>query len=82
MKVVQVMCVTDVDDKIIERASELNTEWKTLSRTYENEFFSDLSLLNIKRPSIVSRATDFIPQMIKFVQNLIEKDIAYVSVDG
>lgn len=82
MKVIQAMCVTDIDDKIIEKAKQLNTDWRTVSKVYENEFFVDLSLLNVKRPSIVSRATKFIPQMINFVEKLIEKDIGYVSSDG
>jgi cysteinyl-tRNA synthetase len=82
MEVVQVMCVTDIDDKIIERARESQTDWRILSKVYENEFFGDLSSLNVKKPSIVSRATEFVPQMVKFIENLIEKEIAYVGTDG
>lgn len=80
--IIQVMCITDIDDKIIERARELNTDWAVLSKAYENEFFNDLAALNIRKPAIVSRATDFIPQMIKFIQSLIDKDVAYSVSDG
>ena len=82
MKVVQVMCVTDVDDKIIERAKESRTDWRIVSKTYEDKFFADLSSLNVKRPSVVSRATDYVPQMVKFIENLLAKGIAYASADG
>lgn len=82
VSVVQVMCITDIDNKIIERARELNTDWTSLTRFYTNEFFDDLNALNIKKPTITAKATDFIPQMIKFIQNLIEKEAAYSTAEG
>lgn len=82
VSIIQVMCITDIDNKIIERARQLNTDWTCLTRFYTNEFFDDLNALNIKKPTITAKATDFIPQMIKFIQNLIEKEAAYSTAEG
>lgn len=76
------MSVTDIDDKIIRRAKETNTDWKVLTNTYEKEFFSDMASLSVKKPVIVGRATNFIPQMINFIQRLICKELAYIVADG
>ncbi|XP_050428749.1 probable cysteine--tRNA ligase, mitochondrial isoform X2 [Adelges cooleyi] len=46
------------------------------------EFVQDMHLLNIKQPDILARVTEFIPEIKHFIQNLIEKDLAYSSVDG
>ncbi len=81
-KVVQVMCVTDIDDKIIRKAKQLRVNWKVLASTYEKEFFADLRSLNILSPSFTCRASDFVPQMIEFVQCLLDKNMAYKASDG
>lgn len=50
-----------------------------IAKLYEDKFFEDLSILNIKRPSIVLRVTEFIPQILKFIDKLVESNLAYVS---
>jgi len=51
-------------------------------RNYEIEFIEDIKSLNIKKPDIMARVTDFIPQVLNFIQNLSNKDLVYSSSDG
>lgn len=76
------MCITNIDDKIIARSAETGLHWEVLTKTYENEFFADLASLNIAKPTIIAKATDYIPQMIRFIEQLIQKNLAYRSADG
>ena len=76
------MGVTDIDDKIITRAAERKEDPKKLTDHYEREFFQDMENLNIQTPSVVTKVTNFIPEIIHFVQNLIDKKQAYITQDG
>jgi len=51
-------------------------------RNYEQEFIEDIKSLNIKKPDIMAKVTDFIPQVLNFIQNLSNKDLVYSSSDG
>ncbi|XP_049846698.1 probable cysteine--tRNA ligase, mitochondrial isoform X1 [Schistocerca gregaria] len=82
MNVVFVMGITDVDDKIIKMALSQGEDIKTLTRHYENEFFEDMTKLNVQRPSITARVTDYIPHIIAFVENLLTKKHGYITSDG
>lgn len=75
------MNITDVDDKIISKARALNTNPLQLARNYEIEFIEDINLLNIKQPDIIARVTDFIPQVLNFIQNLFDKGLVYSADD-
>ncbi|VVC33268.1 Cysteine-tRNA ligase,Cysteinyl-tRNA synthetase/mycothiol ligase,tRNA synthetases class I [Cinara cedri] len=79
--VFQVMNITDLDDKIISKAHAYNKNPSQIAKKYEIEFVEDLKLLNIKQPDIMARVTDFIPQILNFIQDLQEKDLVYSS-DG
>ncbi len=72
-----IMNTTDVDDKTIRGAKEAGKTLKKFTSFYERAFLNDLKLLNIKPPSRLVRATDHIPDMIKFIQKLLLKGIAY-----
>jgi cysteinyl-tRNA synthetase len=72
---------TDVDDKIIHRASELSTEWKAIAEKYIREFHTDMDALHVDRADIEPRATAHIDHMIKVIQTLIKKGHAY-NIDG
>ncbi|KAL4113219.1 hypothetical protein QTP88_016883 [Uroleucon formosanum] len=82
LSVFQVMNITNVDDKIISKARALNIDPLQLARNYEVEFIEDINLLNIKQPDIIARVTDFIPQVLNFIQNLFDKDLVYSADDG
>ncbi len=78
--------VTDVDDKIIEKArqngaSDLVNEVKSVSEKYYALYLRDLKTLGVSPPKKEPRATEHIPEMIRLIEKLIEKDFAYV-VDG
>ncbi len=76
-----VMNFTDVDDKIIDRAKRLGLEPIDLAEKYIDEFKQNLQDLNIMPATEHPRATDEIEAIIKMVEQLLEKDTAYV-VDG
>lgn len=71
--------ITNVDDKIINRAKELKISPDKLSREFTYEFWADMNTLNISWPDFEPRATDYIKEMIKFIEDLIEKGFAYES---
>ncbi|GAB2024109.1 cysteine--tRNA ligase [Lactovum odontotermitis] len=70
---------TDVDDKIINRAREEGMSPAELSEKYIKAFYEDIDALNVERASHNPRATNYIDKMIDFVQDLINKDFAYIS---
>ncbi|WP_163195614.1 cysteine--tRNA ligase [Clostridium thermarum] len=80
-KVKFVQNFTDIDDKMIKRANEETTTVKELGDRYISEYYKDADGLNIKRATVNPRATQFIDEIIAFVQDLIEKGYAY-EVDG
>jgi len=68
---------TDVDDKIIQRAREEGVDEMTIANKYADAFIEDTLPLNIQPATIRSRATEVIPDIIVFVQDLIDKGYAY-----
>lgn len=68
---------TDVDDKIINRALEENLAPLELAQRYIDEYFKDTSQLNIKKATHHPKVSENIPQIIEFVEGLIEKGFAY-----
>ena len=77
-----VMNITDVDDKIIRNAAAAGVPIAVYTARYERAFFEDLDALNIEHPEHFSRATDCIPEMVKLIEKLAAKDIAYRTEDG
>lgn len=81
-KVDGVMNVTDVDDKTIKRSLAEGMSLETLTRKYEDLFFTDLETLNVKRPGKTPRATESIDDMISLIEKILENGSAYKSSDG
>ncbi len=73
--------VTDVDDKIINAAIKENKTEKEIATYYEEAYFKACELVGSKRPDEIPHATDYIEEMINFINELIEKGFAY-EVDG
>ncbi|MDH3656692.1 MAG: cysteine--tRNA ligase [Nitrosopumilus sp.] len=73
---------TDVDDKIINRAEIENTTAEKISIRYIENYFKDFDGLNVKRATNYPKATEHIDDIIKFIEKLIEKQIAYTSKNG
>lgn len=80
--VTQVMNLTDVDDKIIRKCTEIGTSIKEYTETYKQAFFKDLKTLNIEGADIYPAATDHISEMVDLVQTLLDKGLAYKAEDG
>ena len=72
---------TDIDDKIIAKANDENQSIKQITDKYIEAFYQDCQALNIK-PAQNPKVTEFIPQIIQFIQDLLDKDVAYVTNDG
>jgi cysteinyl-tRNA synthetase len=71
--------VTDIDDKIIIRSAERQIPFLELASKYEVEFFEDMAALGVQLPNIVTRVSEYVPEIVEYIQKLIEKGIAYES---
>ncbi|WP_413503661.1 cysteine--tRNA ligase [Serratia grimesii] len=74
--------VTDVDDKIIRRATENGESCDQLTTRMLAEMHGDFDSLLIERPDIEPRATQHIAEIIEITQRLIDRDHAYVASNG
>ena len=85
----RVMNITDVghlasdadtgEDKMLKGAKRENKSVMEIAQYYTDAFFADCEKLNIKKPDVVQPATGCIPEFIKMVEGLIEKNYAYVA---
>lgn len=73
---------TDVDDKIIKRSNELGKNALEFSKEQILETEKDMEALHVKEADIMTKASEYIPQIIKFVEGLIDKGHAYVTKNG
>ena len=74
--------VTDVDDKIINRAKEEGVSWSEIASKYTNAYVEDTRRLKIDEPDINPKATEEIEKMIELIKNLEEKGYAYKTEKG
>ena len=77
-----VMNYTDVDDKIINRANQMNMDPFVLTQRYIEDFDQNLTDLNIQPATAKPRVSKTMPQIIAFVQGLIDKGYAYAASNG
>jgi cysteinyl-tRNA synthetase len=80
-KVNYVRNITDIDDKIIQRANELKINISELTKSVTDIFLSDCKYLNCLIPNNQPKATDNIAGMIQMIENLLSKKFAYIK-DG
>ncbi len=74
--------ITDIDDKIIKRANELNVDWADLVKKYIERYYEDLAAMGLGKADVEPRATENIEGMIQHIQGLIDKGYAYPSKTG
>lgn len=74
--------ITDVDDKILDRAMHANEDPEEYARKFEKEFYQDAKALGITAVDKYARATDHIDAIIKQIQTLLDKGYAYEISDG
>ena len=76
-KVTYVSNITDIDDKIIDAANELEVPIEEITNKYTNIYNEDMSKLLVMAPDIQPKATEYIPEMIALINDLIDKNHAY-----
>ena len=74
--------VTDIDDKIIERAAANGENWADLAVRFTTAMHEDCATLGLQPPDVEPRATQYIGQIIAMTQTLIDKGFAYVAVNS
>ncbi|MGM0365390.1 MAG: cysteine--tRNA ligase [Actinomycetota bacterium] len=80
-KVDYVQNITDIEDKIIEKAKQEGVQYQEITKRYINAFLEDLKNLKISGFKDMPRATDTVPQIIRIIERIIENGYGYV-VDG
>ncbi len=81
-RVVHVMNITDVEDKIIKGVRATGKPLKELTAFYEAAFMSDLDALGVERADAYPRATEHLEEMVLLVKTLVDKGYGYRSQDG
>ena len=81
-QVTYVRNITDIDDKIIQRAQERGEDIHQLTHRFIQAMYDDMDVLGVLRPDLEPRATEFIPQIIEMVQRLLDKEYAYITPQG
>ena len=74
--------ITDIDDKIINRAAERGTTSKKLARDFGKEYLKDMKGLKVDSVNKYARATEHIKEIISQINRLSEKGFAYRIEDG
>jgi cysteinyl-tRNA synthetase len=74
--------ITDIDDKIIDRANREGRPWNDITHKCEAVWFDAMGKLGVARPTDVPHATDYVDQMVAMIGELVAIDRAYVTVDG
>ena len=76
-RVKHIMNITDIDDKTIKKANELNVTFEEVTNKYTEAFLKDVDTLNILRADVYPKATDHIEEMITIIEKLEKKGFAY-----
>lgn len=76
-EVTYVQNITDIDDKIIAQATEEDVSFKTVADKYAKAFLEDTTALGIKAPDQQPRATEVVPQIIAYIEQLVQQGFAY-----
>jgi cysteinyl-tRNA synthetase len=79
--VIHVQNITDIDDKIINKAKEKGVPWYEISEYFIKDYFDNLKKLNV-HVDYSPRVTQHIEDIIKFIELLIKKGYAYVAESG
>ncbi len=81
-KVIQVMNLTDVDDKTIKGSIKENLSLTDFTDKFKKSFFEDLKILNIEKAEFYPEATKTIPEMVELIKKLLKKGLAYKGDDN
>jgi cysteinyl-tRNA synthetase len=82
LRVTYVRNITDIDDKIIERALRNREDWSVLTSRFTSAMHEDCAALGLQPPDLEPKATDYISEIVKMTEALLRKGFAYVAADG
>jgi cysteinyl-tRNA synthetase len=82
LAVTYVSNVTDIDDKIIERANREQRDWRQITERCEAVWYRSMDALNVKRPDHDPHATAYVDHMVALIGRLVERGAAYETSDG
>ncbi|MBC8024518.1 MAG: cysteine--tRNA ligase [Steroidobacteraceae bacterium] len=82
LRVTYVRNITDVDDKIINRAREAGIDWREHAKKFAAAMHEDLDKLGCLRPEKEPRASEYIDEMLRMIGQLIERGFAYQAPNG
>lgn len=74
--------VTDIDDKIINRANDEGRPWRDIAAECEEAWWSSMDRMGLAKPHETPHATDFVPEMVELIAELADKGAAYELDDG
>ncbi len=74
--------VTDIDDKIINKTIQLGVNPLEMTQRYTTEFYEQLAKLHVLPVSTLTKVTEYVPQIIAYIEVLIEKGFAYATSEG
>ena len=74
--------ITDIDDKIIDRANREGRPWQDITHKCESVWFDAMGRLGVKRPTDVPHATEYVDQMVAMIGTLVDRGAAYATGDG
>ena len=74
--------ITDIDDKIIDRANREGRPWQDITRRCEDVWFEAMGKLGVQRPTDVPHATEYVESMVAMIGTLVEAGRAYATSDG
>ena len=74
--------ITDIDDKIIDRANREGRPWEEITHKCEDVWFTAMRKINVLRPTDVPHATEYVDQMVAMIADLMTKNAAYATSDG
>jgi cysteinyl-tRNA synthetase len=74
--------ITDIDDKIIERAHRESRDWSDITTKCESVWYRAMDAINVKRPTADPHATAYVEQMVDLIARLVDRGAAYETNDG
>ena len=81
-EVTLVQNITDIEDKIINKANEEGVSWKEVVDRYTDSFHERLASMGVNLPDVEPRATEHVPEMISLIEDLIEAGHAYAPSEA
>ena len=82
LDVTAVSNITDIDDKIINRAADEDSTEPEVASRYEATFIEQMDRLNVAHPDLRPRATEYVDRMIEVIGELVEREMAYTTDSG